>query len=101
MKSKEQEEISKRLFNQINKAVADGNHWPDVNIIKEALSGDAIIAIFCHGCGFTQGLTQEGLNIIAQDTELKLTENNNGIFIGVDRCNLCDDNLENLRIEKL
>lgn len=92
---------SQQLFNQIKKPIITGEHHPDSQTIKDALAEGSLVAIFCHGCGYTQGVDQDGLNFIIQNTDLELLEDWSNKFISVNRCNLCDECLDNLKIESM
>ena len=92
---------SQQLFNQIQKPIAIGQHHPNIQTIKETLIEGSLIALFCYGCGYTQGVDQEGLDFITKETNLDLPKNLSDKIITVDHCNLCDENLENLKIETI
>ncbi len=101
MKSNEQDnKIPAELLGRVRRPAATGGHLPKPDTIKATLAEGATMALFCHGCGFTQGIDQEGLEYILEETKLEIPVDQTEVYIGLDSCNLCGTDLENLRLEK-
>jgi len=86
------------LFGQVNKSQASGDHRPDSEAIREVLADGSAIAVFCRGCGRTQGLSKSGLDSLLDEAGLQPIGNPSEFLLSCGRCPICFDSFDGMEL---
>ena len=89
----------KKLFGQVQRPIPTGNHQPDISELQEtAQMPEAVLPIFCQGCGYLAGLLPAGI----PDVQIEIPSNCQNLYIQVELCPCCsNDGLKNPTLKKI
>ena len=91
--------ISKeKILGSAVKIRATHDHEPDIEKLHELLPTDAVIRLFCSGCGTHAGVSQEDAYFLAYLANRKDVESFAGLYFHSGKCAHCDSKDKSLEL---
>ena len=98
------ENISEELFGRIKeeRIKATGGHVPDVKLLQKIPKKfEAVISIFCEGCGTYLRAVKEQAEDFADKAKVDLPEDLTNFYFEVGGCEECDGNQKIVKLKKI